>query len=428
WTNTVNVPDLTDVFELELNETGDAYMFDGAWRPLVERKVWLKVRFGPLVLPVRQSVFSSIHGPVIKNDNGTFAFRYAGMGEVRHMEQYYLLNKAQSFDEWRAVMAMQAIPATNFVYADREGNIAYLYNASFPDRSPEIDWSGVMPGNDPRYLWTDYAPQSMIPFLVNPSSGYIVNANNTPFLATAPADDLVREDYADLYGIETKVSNRILRAIGLLEELDTFDRTSIDRVKYDTAYDQSSWIGKMMVDFIASLNGSSGEPEAEALLRQWDYSLDGRGAADALAGLILHQLYAETRGWTEVLGPDAALAHAVERLRDNFGRLDPPFTDVVRLRRGGEDLPLTGGPDALRALYWLEEPDGRAAAGFGDSYIYFVNWYPDGSMTAETIYPLGAAMGRPNSPHYDDQAPLFADKLLKPMPVPRWEDAAPGNY
>ncbi|MEO1041106.1 MAG: penicillin acylase family protein [Pseudomonadota bacterium] len=428
WTNTVNVPDLTDIFELELNDAGDQYRYDGGWRPLVEKKVWLKVRFGPLVLPIRQTVYRSVHGPVIKNDNGAFAFRYAGMGEVRHMEQYYLLNKAQSFDEWREVMAMQAIPATNFVYADREGNIAYLYNASFPDRSPAIDWSGVLPGDDPSFLWTDYAPQSMIPFLVNPESGYIVNANNTPFLATSPAHDMVVEDYAELYGIETKISNRILRAIDLLEELDMFDRPSIDRVKYDTAYDQTSSIGKMMVDFITSLNGSSGEPEAEALLRQWDYTLDGRGRADALAGLILHQLYAETRGWTEVLGPEAALSSAVERLRKHFGRLDPPFTDVVRLRRGDEDLPLTGGPDALRALYWLDEDDGRVAAGFGDSYIYYVNWYPDGSMTAETIYPLGAAMGRPNSPHYDDQAPLFADQQLKPMPVPRWEDAAPGRY
>ncbi len=428
WTNTVNVPDLTDIFELTMNEAGTQYMLDGAWRDLAERKVWLKVRFGPFVIPVRQTVYSSVHGPVIKNDNGAFAFRYAGMGEVRHMEQYYRLNKAQSFEEWQDVMAMQAIPATNFVYADREGNIAYLYNASFPDRSPEIDWSGVMPGDDSQYLWTDYAPQSMIPYLVNPASGYIVNANNTPFLATSPSSDMVREDYADLYGIETKVSNRILRAIGLLEELETFDRASIDRIKYDTAYDQSSWIGEIMVDFITSLDGSTGEPEAEALLRQWDYDLDGRGDADALAGLILHQLYAETRGWTEVKGPEAALKSSAARLREHFGRLDPPLTDVVRLRRGGEDLPLTGGPDALRALYWLEEDDGRVAAAFGDSYIYYVNWYPDGTMSAETIYPLGAAMSRPKSPHYDDQAQLFADKLMKPMPVPRAEDAAPGKY
>lgn len=428
WTNTVNVPDLTDIFELEMNEAGDQYMLDGEWRDLGERRVWLKVRAGPIILPVPRTVYSSVHGPVMKNDNGVFAFRYAGMGEVRHMEQYYLLNKAQSFDEWQDVMAMQAIPATNFVYADREGNIAYLYNASFPDRSPEIDWSGVMPGNDSSYLWTDYAPQSMIPYLVNPDAGYVVNANNTPFLATAPTDDMAAEDYAELYGIETKVSNRILRAIGLLEGFETFDRQSIDRVKYDTAYDQASPIGSIMVDFITSLDGSSGEPEAEALIRQWDYDLDGKGAADALAGLVLHQLYAESRGWTEVLGPDAAFANAVQRLRSNFGRLDPPLTDVVRLRRGKEDLPLTGGPDALRALYWLDEDDGRVAAGFGDSYIYYVNWYPDGTMKAETIYPLGAAMGRPQSPHYDDQAQLFADKLMKPSPVPRAEDAAPGRY
>jgi len=47
-----------------------------------------------------------------------------------------------------------------------------------------------------------------------------------------------------------------------------------------------------------------------------------------------------------VKGPEAALKSSVARLREHFGRLDPPLTDVVRLRRGDDDLPVTGGPGA----------------------------------------------------------------------------------
>src|SRR3546814_8001652 len=37
WTNTVNRPDLIDVYRLTLDDSGDNYRFDGAWRPLEER-------------------------------------------------------------------------------------------------------------------------------------------------------------------------------------------------------------------------------------------------------------------------------------------------------------------------------------------------------------------------------------------------------
>src|SRR4029079_3529514 len=65
WTNTVNRPDLVDVYKLELNGDGTQYRLDGKWRPLEKRTVWLPVRFGPLTLPVPRTVWRSAHGPVI---------------------------------------------------------------------------------------------------------------------------------------------------------------------------------------------------------------------------------------------------------------------------------------------------------------------------------------------------------------------------
>lgn len=83
WTNTVNRADLTDVYELVLDESGKRYRLDGEWLDLEHRHVWLKVKMGPVTVPVRQSLWGSAHGPVIKNNNGAFAIRYAGFGETR---------------------------------------------------------------------------------------------------------------------------------------------------------------------------------------------------------------------------------------------------------------------------------------------------------------------------------------------------------
>jgi acyl-homoserine lactone acylase PvdQ len=34
-------------------------------------------------------------------------------------------------------------------YADREGNVFYLYNATFPRRSSKFDWSKPVDGSNP---------------------------------------------------------------------------------------------------------------------------------------------------------------------------------------------------------------------------------------------------------------------------------------
>ena len=79
--------------------------------------------WGPLVWPAHREVLYAAQGPVLKTDHGVFAIRYAGINEVRQALQYYRLNKAGTLAEWRAAMALQAIPSINFVYADEKGNV-----------------------------------------------------------------------------------------------------------------------------------------------------------------------------------------------------------------------------------------------------------------------------------------------------------------
>lgn len=425
WTNTVNVPDLVDIYRLELDRSGRRYRFEGAWRELEATPFWIKVRFGPFVVPVRKTVYHSVHGPVIFNDSGAYAFRYAGIGEVRNFEQYYRLNRAKSFEDWLEAMKMQAIASTNFVYGDREGNIAYLYNAAFPERSPEIDWSKVLPGDRADLIWTDYEPFDEQPFYLNPESGWLVNANNTPFLATATEHNLDAQEYSDLVGIETKTTNRILRLVELLERHEgAFTIADLDRIKNDTGYDPASPLGQLLVDVITDPDLETHDEEAAALLRRFDYSLDGQGPADSIAAIVLYDLYRGMRGFAPMPTARETLVGAARHLREHFGRLDAPLAEVSRLRRGDEDWPLLGGPDAPRAIYWNFAEDGRLVGGFGDSYIAYVRWDRDGNLDARTVYPFGAAMGRPGSPHYDDQAPLFAEYRMKPAPLPDWREAA----
>ena len=414
WTNTVNRPDLIDTYRLVTD--GDRYRYDGQWRPLEKTRVWLHVKFGPLVLPIPRTLYRAAQGPVIRNDLGSFAIRYTGFGDVRQVEQYYRLNKARNFAEWRGIMAMQGVPATNFVYADAAGHIGMFYNAKFPARAPGFDWKGVLPGDTSRAVWTSYVPFSGDPAVIDPPSGWVANSNNTPFIATASADNLDPTKFAPELGIETFISNRARR----FEELfaaapGKLDREGLLRIKFDKGYSHNGWAAGWIAANLAVPNSTGKDvAAAKALLRGWDWTLDGHGAADALAALVIGS--GARAGYTGIRfsDPVATLPEDAAYLLAKFGRLDPPLGSLLRIRRGKTDVAVTGGPDALRAIYFHRE-DGVAVGYNGDSFIMLAEWDKDGIVHSRTIQPWGAAVSRVESPHYSDQARLFAAQQWKPV-------------
>lgn len=422
WTNTVNRPDLIDIYRLKLDDSGDNYRFDGVWRPLETKRVWLKVKFGPFIVPVPRMLYRSVHGPVIKNKEGAFAIRYAGIDQSAMVTQYYRLNKATSFAEWRAAMAEQGVPATNFIYADAKGNIGLFYNAMFPDRPAGYNWRGILPGDMSANLWTKTLPFDRVPALVNPGSGYVMNANNTPWVAAGPGDELDAAAFSPLLGIEDDITNRSTRLIELFEASEQIDEARLKAIKYDTAYAKSGY-AKAWIDRLLALDpkGDADLAKAQALVRAWDWRLDGKGQGDALALMVLRP--ANKRHYQRTAdGPDprTTLKEAAGHLQTHFGTLDPKLGALLRLRHGegthGVDLPLDGGNDTIRAsTLWDVEPDGRLKVRHGDSFIMFVTWDKAGKLKSESIQPFGSATTRPGSPHYNDQAPLFVRHRLKPV-------------
>ena len=421
WTNTVNRPDLIDVYRLTLDDDGRNYRFDGVWRPLEKKRIWLKVKFGPFVLPVPRTVWRSVHGPVVKNERGAFAIRYAGIDQANMVTQYYRLNKARNFAEWRAAMAGQGVPATNFIYADARGNIGFFYNAMFPDRQPGFNWRGVLPGDTSADLWTKALPFDRVPALVNPRSGYVMNANNTPWVAAGPGDELDAAAFSPLLGIEDDMTNRATRLIELFEASGQIDEARLKAIKYDTAYSKTGYAKAWMSRLLAlDTKGDPALAEAQKLLREWDWNLDGRGKGDALALMVLRPANGSHYQRRAAPDPRTVLQETVAHLQEHFNGLDPKLGTVLRLRHGEGpnrvDLPLDGGNDTVRAsTLWDAEPDGRLKVRHGDSFILFVTWDKDGRVRSESIQPFGSATTRPDSAHYNDQAPLFVAHKLKPV-------------
>jgi acyl-homoserine-lactone acylase len=260
---------------------------------------------------------------------------------------------------------------------------------------------------------------------VNPASGWLYNSNNEPFTAAGAGDDLAPDDFSPVLGIERKQTNRSWRAYKLLGEASVLDRATLERIKYDTAYEREGYVARLF-DALAAMEADGQLDEARDLLLSWDFTADNNGRADAIALLVIRDFM--SADYSNKPFPDVKekLQAAADHLTTHFGRLDPPMADLLRLRQGDVDLPLDGGSDTLRAsTTWDVDDDGRLSLKHGDSFIMWIEWQPGQRVFSRSVQPFGAASTRPQSPHYTDQMRLFVDQQLKPVHF--WRDDVLAN-
>jgi acyl-homoserine-lactone acylase len=266
-------------------------------------------------------------------------------------------------------------------------------------------------------------PFDAAPRVVSPASGFVFNANNRPFYATAEADNLKPENFSSAFGIETRMTNRAFRAFEQLNADTSITREAFRAYKFDKSYSKDSMLAGVMKELLAKdFTGDDLLMKAQAVLRNYDMTADAESRGAALAIMTALPVVVPTFQGKPPGDAVASLRKAAQTLMQHFGRLDPQWGEVNRLRRGTLDLPVGGGPDTLRAIESTVEPgsDGRFKANKGDTLIYFVEWDPQGKAHAESIHQFGSATLDAASPHYADQAPLYQRQEMKPV----WLDEA----
>ena len=417
WSHTVNDPDLIDVFRLTINPNNEnQYLFDGEWLDLSLKKIKIKVKIlGLFSWKVKRVLYNAIHGPVLKTDHGTYAIRYASMGDVRLVEQWYRMNRSRNLSEFKEAMSIHAIPMFNTGYADKSGNIYYVYNARIPKRHPDIDWRKVVPGDKSIYLWNDYISYDDLPQIENPPGGFIYSCNNTPYLCTDNPKDFP-DRLPENTGIDTHQTNRALRALELFGQDKNISREEFLAYKYDKQYSKNSHVANIFEKFLMdSENISSDLKPAIDLLKNWNLSGEQQNKAAALAFLTFRHIGFNSEEYTynydKIINK---MKDGVEFLTENYGKIDIPLGTVQRLKHGTVNLPLGGGPDMLRAIYTRN--DGNIMKGVaGDCYIQFIEWDTEGNIRSESIHQFGARTSVVDSKHYDDQTKLFSKEIMKPI-------------
>ncbi len=429
WAHTVNHADFSDVYKLEVDPKNELlYKVDGEWLELEEESIWAWMKvLGPLKIPIRQKKYRSIFGPTFITEQGTFAWRFVAHDAVKAIESWYHLNRARDIDEFKSELDNQGIPCTNIVYADREGNIFFVSNAKIPRRDTSYNWREVLPGNSTELLWNKgYYKFEQLPQITNPSSGFVFNTNNTPYSSSSSNFNPIVSEHWDMgfqgVGLE---NNRSLRFLELIAQDSSISYEDFKRIKFDYQYPQTLRQPHMInQELILSLDQDK-FPEikdAISLLNNWDRKCNKESRAAPLFLLTLHEinqkLKDENRHQREnsITVEDCldGITKAKRILLEDFGKIDPELSQVMRHSRGEVNLPLNGGSDVLAAIYGERQKDGSYRATAGESYIQLVQFNKGKMPIIESINAFGSS-AEPDSPHYTDQMPLYVNQELKPM-------------
>lgn len=425
WGHTVNHPDLVDVYELEMDPDHPLrYRMNDRWLELEQSYATLEVRlWRDIRWKVRKEVLHSIHGPAIRVGDRVLAIRYAGMDVASQLEQWFWMGQATHLEAFKEAMRRQAIAMFNTGYADKHGNLFYVYNGLLPQRDESFDWKATVPGNTQDTLWTEYLPFDRLPQVENPPSGFIQNCNSSPFETTVGEGNPAPADFSKAFGIETWMTNRALRAMELYGQDSAITHEAFFRYKYDKQYAENSRLRENIRQFLQSEPAREDDSLTDAVevLRSWDgdTSSDNRHAALSLLTFRPNSNTARANLSASVVR-DRLRQVAIE-LKQRFGKLDVPWGEVNRLIRGEVDLPLGGGPDTLRAIYGRPLGDGRLEGVAGDCFFQFVEWDAQGQLQAWAIQPFGSHASSEDSPHYDDQTDLFAREEMRRIPFTKEE-------
>lgn len=348
WGVTNANPDVQDLFVERLRpQDPSRYLFRGRWLPVRTRVEEIRVRGRRE--PVRWVVRSTHHGPILNGAveglREVVALRWTALLPTTVAEGVLRLNRARNWREFRDALRSFHVPAQNFVYADRQGNIGYQLPGRIPVRK-QGDGTRPVPGWTGEYEWVGWVPYEALPSVFNPPEGWIATANNRIVPAGFP------------YHLGSEWSEG-LRAQRIVQVLTSRPRHTLEDLKR-LQFDHVSLAAQRIAPVLARVRALREAVQAvQEDFRRWDgtLSVDSRAAAVYEAFLVraAEFLFRGRLGedlWQRYAARPfvmSALLHLWERPRDPWWGPGGRDEGVLRiLDRAVADLEARLGPHRSR--------------------------------------------------------------------------------
>lgn len=446
WMHTSSGVDNIDEFLVTPSVEGSTvtYAYDGADVPMETREVTIRYRTGSGMQERVFTVYRTHHGPVVRTLDGQWVATALMEEPLSALQQSYGRTLARGLDDYTENMRMHTNSSNNTVYADSEGNIAYWHSNFVPERDNSLDWTQPVDGGVSATDWGDPHSIEETPNIFNPGIGWIQNTNNWPYSAAGP-ESPDPDDYAR-YFQRGGENARGIHAMRVLSGKTDFTLESLIEAAYDSempgfeplvpallaAYDRTPSASPVRAEMA----------EAIDLLRGWDYRWGVESVATSVATYWAEDMQqrvaqaANTAGVStndfiaERATPEqhlASLRSALDQLDAEFGDWRTPWGEINRFQRLTGDIvqPFNDSepsiPVGFHSGRWgsLASFGARAYPGtirrYGTSGNSFVAVVEFGERVRALAVTAGGESGDPSSPHFNDQAQLYADGELRPV-------------
>ena len=434
WSTTNNYGDPDQVYALQKDpEDPDAYLFDGRSVAIHTRPVTIRVLDGDTLLEASRDYRFTPLGPVLLEVPDTvFVLRTSTLRQHRIAEQWLRMMQAESLEEWKDAMRIRAKTSSNFTYADGDGNIFYVWNASVPLLPHEPSGGEPVFASGEEDVWTELYPWDSLPQLLNPRGGYLQNSNDPPYY-TNLFEPMDPEAFPSNFP-EPRLRLRSQLSLDLIHNDRILSLEDVVALKHSMRMMMAERLKEDLVAAALGTDPSGDLAEAVGLLAAWENraSRDSRGSAlfELWADRYFEQVEDEEayavpwdaddpmqtpRGLGDPAAAVAALEWAVEEATRRFGSWNVTWGSVHRIRADTLDLPVGGCPSHLgcfRVIGYQEDPDGTYRARTGDAWVLAVEF--SDPPKAYSVLAYGNS-NREESPYFYNQASLFADNRLKPV-------------
>jgi acyl-homoserine-lactone acylase len=440
WSTTNNSQDLDEFYALDIDpKTPDHYLFDDKSVPLQRELVTVQFRNGDGISTETRELWTTSLGPVVYRANGKiYVYKFAGDGEYRAGEQFLRMMRAKSLEEWKNAMKMRARATSNFTYADRAGNIYFIWNAILPQLpyKPGDDLTAV-PARKSSDVWTKYVPFESLPQFLNPPGGYVHNENSSPHYTNIRGPVDTKNAYPNLE--EPRLSLRSQLALQLINGDEKLSLEDVIRLKHNYRMLLADRVKNDLISAVKTTSPEGDIAAAVSLLERWDNtaSPESRGSTvfelwwfhysgirpDNNVLLPDHRRFAKVwtiedsyntpRGLADNARAVESFKWAVEETKRRYGSIDVTWGDVHRVRRGKVDVPVGGCGNELgcfRILSFTRDKDGKLAANGGDGWVLAVEFGDTPRAYSVLAYGQSRLL---NSPWHSDQAEMFAKGEMK---------------
>ena len=446
WMHTSTYADFIDQFVEDVFEENGTlyYTYGNEKRPVEVSDVTLKYADGSGGFGERTfEMYHTHHGPITHMQDGKWVATKINWDPVNALRQSFTRTKLEDHDAFRQMMDIRTNSSNNTVFADSSGNIAYYHGNFMPRRDPQFDYSKPVDGSNPATDWNGLHEVDEIVTVFNPENGWIQNANSTPF-TSAGAFSPKRENYP-AYMAPDDENFRAVHAIGLLEEMEAgAEKLTLDGL-IELAYDDYLPAMDVLIDglvagFAETEGNASGLGEAIDVLKAWDRNVSADSVAMTIGHFYAEKLASEGARYSDLSRMERliymseteaaavrmrVLSETLAELDEDFGTWQIPWGEVNRFQRLSGDIDLEFDDDqpsipiGLASGRWgaLAAYGARAAENTNRLYGYrgnsFVAAVEFGDRVSAKTLLAGGQSGDPASPHFTDQAQLYADRQFK---------------